>query len=78
MLAELVDVPGLGVDGGVGEIANLHVIDHASIEWIQASLMRDHETNVLGLNSGGTIQDERSQHDSNNILNRSQSQSQPE
>ena len=39
MLAELVDVPGVGVDGRVGEIANLHVIDHASNEGIHPSLM---------------------------------------
>ena len=75
MLAELADVPGVGVDGGVGEIANLHVIEHPSNEGIHPSLMRDHGTNFLGLKSGGTIQDERNQHDSNNILNRSENQS---
>jgi hypothetical protein len=63
MLAELIDVPGLGIDGRVGKIANLHVIDHASNGWIQASLMRNHETNFLGLKSGDRIQVERSQPD---------------
>ncbi len=65
VLAELVDMPGVGIDGGVGEIANLHVIDHASNEGIHPSLMWNHETNFLGLKSGRTIQDERSQPDSN-------------
>ena len=65
MLAELIQVPGAGVHGGVGEIADLHVIDHACNEGIHPSLMWNHETNFLGLKSGRTIQDERSQPDSN-------------
>ena len=40
--AELVDVPGVGVDGVGGEVANLHVLGHAVDVRVAAAIKRCH------------------------------------
>ena len=41
-LAELVDVIGVGVDGTVGEVSQLHIFGHALDVRVESSLVRRH------------------------------------
>ena len=41
VLAELIDVPGVGVDSAVGKVADLHVFGHALDVRVHATLVRD-------------------------------------
>jgi hypothetical protein len=47
VLAELVDVPGVGVDGAGRKVADLHVFSHAVDERIASAFKRRHRTGLL-------------------------------